>query len=50
MRLSELPRGAAAVVAAAESTPPVDSIAKRLGDLGSVKGEAARAGALPEGE
>ncbi len=42
MRLSELPRGAAAVVVAVESTQPVDSIAKRLGDLGFVKGEAVR--------
>jgi len=42
VRLSELPRGAAAVVESVESTQASDSIAKRLGDLGFVKGEAVR--------
>ena len=42
MRLSELPRGASALVDEVENTGVADAIAKRLRDLGFVKGEPVR--------
>ncbi|HMB55856.1 MAG TPA: FeoA domain-containing protein [Arenimonas sp.] len=42
MRLSELAKGAAAVVEDVENTQLGDGIAKRLRDLGFVKGEPVR--------
>ena len=42
MRLSELPRGATAVVDEVESLRDGDAIAKRLRDIGFVKGEPVR--------
>ncbi|KFN41068.1 FeoA family protein [Arenimonas oryziterrae] len=42
MRLSELAKGAAAVVEGVENVAAVDGIAKRLRDLGFVKGEPVR--------
>ena len=46
VRLSELPRGTAAVVEDVEDTQAGDGIAKRLRDLGFVKGEPVRIVAL----
>ena len=40
MKLSDLPRGGAGIVAAVEPTGPNDAIARRLRDLGFVAGEA----------
>ncbi len=42
MRLTELPRGAAAVVDEVENLRAGDAIAKRLRDIGFVKGEPVR--------
>ena len=42
MRLTELPRGAAAVVDEVETLRAGDAIAKRLRDIGFVKGEPVR--------
>lgn len=42
MRLSELPRGATAIVDEVESLRAEDAIAKRLRDIGFVKGEPVR--------
>ena len=42
MRLSELPRGTSALVDEVESAGAADAIAKRLRDLGFVKGEPVR--------
>ncbi len=46
VRLSELPRGTGAVVEDVEDTQAGDGIAKRLRDLGFVKGEPVRIVAL----
>jgi ferrous iron transport protein A len=46
VRLSELPRGAAAVVEEVRCAEAEDPIAKRLRDLGFVKGEPVRIVAL----
>lgn len=42
MRLSDLPRGATAIVDEVESQHDGDAIAKRLRDIGFVKGEPVR--------
>ncbi len=42
MRLSDLPKGASAVVERVEDTQPHDPIAQRLRDLGFVEGERVR--------
>lgn len=46
MRLCDLPRQAAAIVRAVESTRPEDPIARRLEELGFVPGEPVRLVAL----
>ena len=46
MRLSELPKGAVALVQEVEEVGPRDVIARRLRDLGFVRGEAVRVVAL----
>lgn len=42
MRLSDLPKGSAAIVASVEGTHAADPIAQRLRDLGFVEGEPVR--------
>jgi ferrous iron transport protein A len=46
VRLSELPKGAVALVHEVEEAGPRDVIARRLRDLGFVRGEAVRVVAL----